>query len=140
MSWYQTLALVGAIGFVVVGVWVASRATPDVDNWRSLGMILIVFTLVSGYALTTEGPSALWNTLTSSAWGLQVWFDLLIALGVVWLLLQPQLRALGVNPWPWFLLILGTGSIGMLACVIWLRFTSANTDKDPALHTTETVR
>lgn len=49
--------------------------------------------------------------------GAQVFVDLLLMALVAWSLLQPRLRARGVNQWPWLLLVATTGSIGMLAAL-----------------------
>ena len=46
---------------------------------------------------------------------MQIWFDLLCAIGIGWALLAPRARAAGIVPWPWLALTLALGSIGLLA-------------------------
>ena len=67
------------------------------------------------YTVGAEGPLGFWANHTRNAWGNQVWFDLLLAVGVAWALLLPRARSAGLRPAPWLVLILCTGSIGLLA-------------------------
>ena len=46
---------------------------------------------------------------------MQIWFDLLCSIGVGWALLAPRARAAGMTPWPWLVLTLAVGGIGLLA-------------------------
>lgn len=86
----------------------------------ALGAAFLVFSVV---VVWQEGPFGFWAVHTSSLWGNQVWFDLLLALGIGWTLILPRARAAGMAPAPWALLILATGCIGllaMLARLLWL--------------------
>ena len=84
-------------------------------SWLVPAGLCTLFLGWSIYTAGTEGPLGFWANHTRNAWGNQVWFDLLLAVGVAWALLLPQARAAGMRPAPWLVLILCTGSIGLLA-------------------------
>ena len=67
------------------------------------------------YTVTAAGPLGFWTEHTRNAWGNQIWFDLLLAIGAAWALLLPRARAAGMLPAPWLVLIVCSGSIGLLA-------------------------
>jgi hypothetical protein len=60
-----------------------------------------------------------------------VWFDLLIAVGIGWALVQPRLRAAGITPWPWLVVILASGCIGFTALMARLAWREARLDGSP---------
>ena len=84
-------------------------------NWLVPAGLAALFLGWSLYAVSAEGPFGFWANHTRTAWGNQVWFDLLLAIGCAWALLLPRARAVGMRPVPWLVLILCTGSIGLLA-------------------------
>ena len=67
------------------------------------------------YTVSVAGPLGFWAEHTRNAWGNQIWFDLLLAIGTAWALLLPRARTAGMRPAPWLVLIVCTGSIGLLA-------------------------
>ena len=57
-------------------------------------------------------------------WGNQIWFDLLLAVGIGWFLIVPQAKAQGMRLLPWGIIVLSTGCIGftaMVARMLYLR-------------------
>lgn len=78
------------------------------------------FAAWSAYAVLDGGPLGFWPIHTRSPWGAQVFLDLLLMAEVAWFALQPRLRARGIDPWPWLVLVVATGSIGMLAVLVRL--------------------
>lgn len=91
--------------------------------WQVPAAVCGLFLAWSLFAVVTEGPLGFWAIHTGSAWANQVWFDLLIAITLVWTVLLPKARNLGMRPLPWAILILCTGCIGasaMFARVLWL--------------------
>lgn len=84
-------------------------------TWLVPAGLAALFLGWSLYTVAAEGPLGFWYEHTRNGWGNQVWFDLLLALGVAWALLLPRARSARMRPLPWLVLILCTGSIGLLA-------------------------
>lgn len=78
-----------------------------------------VFLAWSVYAVTTEGPTGFWDEHVRNAWSNQIWFDILMAFAMAWLLLLGRMPAVGMRPLPWLVLFLCTGSFGLFAA--WSR-------------------
>ena len=85
--------------------------------WLFPAALSLCFLAFSLRAVLTEGVFGFWPEHTRNIWGNQIWFDLLLAVGVGWCFAVPKARALGMRLWPWWLFILCTGSIGLLAMV-----------------------
>lgn len=81
--------------------------------WRYPAALSAVFTLWTFWCLT-DGLLPVWQNHSQNLWGNQVWFDLLFAVAMIWVLLLPRARALGMNIPFWFLMLF-TASIGLLA-------------------------
>ena len=72
---------------------------------------------------TTLGLFGFWTVQTTSLWGLQVWFDLLLATTIGFYLIAPRARAVGMSLLPWGIAVFATACVAllpMLARVIWL--------------------
>lgn len=100
----------GAAVMVANGSERAKRA-----GWMIPATFSVLFLAWSLFTLAKEGLAGVWVEHTRNAWGNQIWFDLLLALGIGWALLLPRGRAVGMRPWPWLALLLATGSVGLLA-------------------------
>lgn len=96
-----------------------------IGGWFAPALVSLLFLGWSLYTVAVEGPWGFWPNHTQSAWGNQVWFDLLIAIGLAWALILPRARAVGMRPWPWLALILCTGCIGLAAMFARCRFLEA---------------
>lgn len=107
-------ALSGAT-FVATGIVLARRADPRSGSWQVPAVLAAAFAGYSVYAVVEDETFGFWRDHTSTPWGSQIWLDLLLSVGTAWFLLQPRLRAAGINPLPWLALIVATGSIGLLA-------------------------
>ena len=115
MTPFEVLAALALIAIVLAGVLIGRGGEPVPHRWvlpAGLGAALMAWSV---YAIVRDGPVGFWTLHTADAWGNQVWFDLLLSFGLVWYFMQPRLRAVGLTPWPWLLLLLATGSIGLLA-------------------------
>jgi hypothetical protein len=121
MTLHALLAVAAAFVLVLVlGISVlrpAARVPWWVPALASAG-----FLGFSAYAGITEGPLAFWTEHTQSAWGNQIWFDLLFAAAVGWLALLPRLRAAGMRVGVWAIALPCGGSIAILAMVARLRY------------------
>lgn len=109
---YQFLPIVAAILLVLAMLGAASGKS---GSWLVPATVCALFLGWSLYTVAAEGPFGFWPNHTQNAWGNQVWFDLLIAIGIGWALLMPRAQAVGMRPLPWAVLILCTGCIGLTA-------------------------
>lgn len=109
-----------AFVILVISAIVTGRDT--VPNWRIPAAVSAVFLAFSLYTVAAEGPVGFWSNHSQNAWGNQVWFDLLIGIGIAWAALQRRLRAASMRRWAWLVLILGTGCIGLTAMYARLLF------------------
>lgn len=118
MTLYEHLALSAVFGFVAFGIL---RLQPAAGASRGIWLLpaglSAAFLAFSLLTIAQEGVLGFWSEHTRSLWGNQIWFDLLLAAGVCWALIVPRARAVGMQPVPWFVVILLTGSIGILAMV-----------------------
>ncbi|QUY42974.1 hypothetical protein HRE53_14480 [Acaryochloris sp. 'Moss Beach'] len=87
-------------------------------------IILMPFTLLSGYAMTQVGYLGILDYHRYSPAGWQVFTDLGIALVLVLSWLIPEARKSNRNPWPWVLVTVFTGSFGPLLYLITAKTTS----------------
>jgi hypothetical protein len=85
--------------------------------WRFPALLCGLFLGWSVLAIVREGPFGFWTEHTRNAWGVQIWFDLLIAVGTAWTLLLPHARSVGMRVVPWTLLVVASGGIGLMAMV-----------------------
>ena len=77
-------------------------------------LILIPFSLLTGYAVAQVGYVGILEYNRHSPAGWQVFTDLVIALLLVFTWMIPDARQHGRNPWPWVVLTLFLGSFGPL--------------------------
>lgn len=119
---FTTLApIIAAAGLIAYLVF--SLRSRGGGNWVVPAGLAAAFLAFSAVAVWREGATGFWPVHTANLWGNQVWFDLLIAVGIGWTLILPRARAAGMVPAPWAALILATGCIGflaMLARLLWL--------------------
>lgn len=107
------LAGIGFLGFIVFYTTFGERRRKNA--WLFPAGLSLAFLIWSLIAIGLEGPFGFWTEHTRNLWANQIWFDLLLAVGVGLTFLVPQAKALGMRVWPWLVLVLCTGSIGLLA-------------------------
>ncbi|HSO47544.1 MAG TPA: hypothetical protein VLQ68_06390 [Rhizobiaceae bacterium] len=117
MQMFEIAAFAGAFAFVVYALGLASSSSLAAGTWRIPAAFSFAFLAFSVYCVAVDGPTGFWPVHSQSAWGNQVWFDLLLAAGVSLAFLVPEARKHGMNPLPWVVLVILTGSIGLLAMV-----------------------
>lgn len=120
-------AAVAVTGYVLI----ALRGPARPARWWVAALLAAAFAGWSTYAVLDGGPLGFWAEHHGNPWRTQIWMDLLLAVGVAWYLLQPRLRALGVNPLPWLALVVATGSIGLLAVLARLLHGESETAPRP---------
>ena len=117
---------------VALGLFAAAVAAPVflprlADRPQRLWLLPLVasalFFLWSLHALAEGGVGGVWAEHVRSAWGNQIWFDLLMGVGLAWVLLLPRIRRAGMRPLPWLFAVMATGCVGlylMLARCLYL--------------------
>ena len=115
-SLFAMLPAIAVTAFVVTTLaLLRGKGKSAPQGWLVPGGFAILFLAWSLFTVARERPLGFWPNHTANAWGNQVWFDLLLAIGCAWTLLLPRARAAGMRPLPWLLLLVCTGSIGLLA-------------------------
>lgn len=114
---YQTLSLIALGGFLLAGVCVLANglARNSPKAWLIPAALSGLLAAWSAFTIAQAGPLGFWPHHVGDAWGVQIWFDLLLGVGVAFALLVPRARALGMQPAIWFIAVACTGSIGLLA-------------------------
>lgn len=133
MDLTETLPVVAALVAVATFVVIVRTAGAPPTQWWLPAVPLVLFTAWSVYAVLAEGPGGFWPEHVGTAWEVQIWMDLLLMASAAWWLAQPRLRETGSSPWPWLLLVLATGSIGMLSLLLWVRRSEARTPEPAVL-------
>ena len=66
-----------------------SDGTPVKNGWLLPAAVSLAFLLFSVQTVMAEGALGFWTEHTSDLWGNQIWFDLLLAVGIAWFLVVP---------------------------------------------------
>lgn len=111
----QVAAVVG-LGVAVIAMLLVTQTKHRVSwpGWLVPALAGVPMVALTIFAIATEGPTAFWTLYTGSAWGLQMWFDRLTSVAVAFFLLQNRARATGLKSEVWVLLVIFTGSVGLL--------------------------
>lgn len=117
MGSFEIISAAGVVATLVGLVALAARGGSARLPWQVPAGLAAAFAAWSAYAVVDDGLTGFWSLHTQSPWGVQVFLDLLLMAVVAWFLLLPRLAAAGLTPWPWLVLVLSTGSIGMLAAL-----------------------
>ena len=113
----EFFAFSAAFGFLAAAIVIAlgSHLARAWRKWWLPAALAVVFAGFSMVAWLYEGAGGFWVEHTRNHWGNQIWFDLLLAIGVAWALLVPRARRVGMSPWPWLVAVVCTGSVGLCA-------------------------
>lgn len=95
-------------------------------QWAIPAGVAFLFGLWTLFAAFSEGPTGFWPEHTRNLWGNQIWFDLLLAAAIALTFMMPRARSLGMRTVPWTLLVLATGSIGLLAMYARITYLEAS--------------
>jgi hypothetical protein len=128
MNAFEFLASGGIVAAVAVLLYILS-GSPKVGSAILAAALSAGFAAYTAVTIAQEGVVLVWTNHTQNLWGVQVWWDLLFAVGIAAFFIAPRARAAGMNLLPWLLFVGATASIGLLAMVarlFWLeRRTSA---------------
>ena len=110
-----------AVATIVIAT--ASGAKPRPGLWRypaGLGAAFAVFTVLTVWQ---DGLVRFWINHTTDLTGNQVWFDLLAATAIGFVMMLPRARAAGMNTWFWAIATVALACVAllpMLARLLWL--------------------
>ena len=114
----NVVSMTAGLTFIGVGfLIIANVKRPWARAWTAPLVLCGAFFAWSLFAVTTEGPTGFWPEHVRNRWGVQIWFDLLLAAGISWFFIAPRAKAQGMNLVLWFVAIICTGSIGILAAL-----------------------
>jgi hypothetical protein len=104
--------------FLLFSIYTLAKDGQQMKNsWLFPATLSFLFLLFSLQAIVSEGLLGFWVEHTRNLWGNQIWFDLLLGVGIGWYLVVPQAKALGMRLYLWLALIVCTGCIGFLAMI-----------------------
>ena len=115
--------LVYALAIVTILVATSGGGARRPGLWRYPAILGAAFAVFSVATILQEGLVLFWINHTSTLTGNQVWFDLLAATSMGFVLLLPRARAAGMRTWPWAIatiLLACIALLPMLARVLWL--------------------
>jgi hypothetical protein len=119
-------AIAGGLS-ILFGLAVVVKGDRHIQKiWLLPAALSLLFLLFSIQAIMTEGLFGFWTEHTRNLWGSQIWLDLLLAVSIGWFLVVPQVKAIGMRPLPWFILIVCTGCIGFSAMMARLLYLQEN--------------
>ncbi len=86
-----------------------------------LGLVAVVFGAFSLWVLVQVGYLGIWQGGLANLGAMQITADLVIACAIGMGFVARDCRAQGRAWWPWAVLTLAAGSIGLLAYLLWPR-------------------
>ena len=122
MSAFEILAAGGLAAAIAVLAYILS-GSPKVGSAALAAALGAGFAAYSAVTIASEGVVQVWTNHTQNLWGVQVWWDLLFAVGISAFFIAPRARAAGMKLAPWIALVAATASIGLLFMVsrlFWL--------------------
>ena len=116
MSLFEWIALAAfAVAAVAMLLVTQTKERVSWPAWLVPAVVVVPVAAWTGLAIAEAGLFGFWPMVTSSPWGLQVWFDRLLSVTAGFFLIQSRARAAGMKSEVWVLVVIVTGSIGLLA-------------------------
>lgn len=127
-------AIFFAAGLVAAGAALAYIvfAKPVTGNSLLAAMLSAGFAAYTAIQIWHDGLMMFWTNHTANLTGIQVWWDLVIAVSLALFFIAPRARAAGMNLLPWALFVGATASIGLLAMaarLFWLEHAARETEQ-----------
>ncbi len=124
MTLFPLLAALALVPVILITfATLLSGGRLGLQAWKIAALFCAAFSVWSLAAVVKGGPTGFWPVHTQTIWGTQVWFDLLMALTMAWVLIVPRAKQLNMKLLIWLIFILCSGSIGfsaMLARLLYL--------------------
>ena len=115
------LAYAGAVAAILMAAM--GRGLSPALRWGLPAGVAVLFLVFSLWTVAEEGLIQFWINHTTTLAGVQVWFDLVIAVAVAFVLIAPRARAVGMPLLPWGIAVAATACLAllpMLARLLWL--------------------
>jgi len=109
--------IAGAGAAMFLGYTIIAREKKMKNGWIFPAIISVLFLGWSVFSAVYGGATGFWVEHTRNYWGVQIWFDLLLAVCIGWFFIVPKAGALNMKLVPWGVLVLATGCIGFTAMV-----------------------
>ena len=97
------------------------------ETLKKIGLVLVLldFTALTAWALFTGSTPEMFAQIWNNPWALQITLDLCIAatFGIAWM--WRDAKEHGINPLPWALAVVPTGSLALLAYAVRRSFAPA---------------
>ncbi|MEM7780505.1 MAG: hypothetical protein AAF697_08965 [Pseudomonadota bacterium] len=122
LNTFEFLALGGIVATLIALAHILIQG-PKIGNVAVAAALSAMFFSFSVVTIWADGILPVWTNHTTNLWGVQVWWDLLFAVGIALFLIAPRAKAVGMNMPLWVLLIASTASIALLAMcarLFWL--------------------
>ena len=122
MTTLEILAAGGLLATIFAFIYIASTRETAGNVWLA-ALLSIGFAVFTAFTIQREGLMLVWLNHTTNLWGVQVWWDLLFAVGIAAFFIVPRARKQNMAIIPWLLFVAATASIGLLAMVarlFWL--------------------
>ena len=115
MPWTEFFAFAGfAVAVAAMLLVTQTKERVSWPAWLVPAAVLVTFTAWTVLAIIKEGVVGFWPVLMGSYWGVQVWFDRLLSVAAAFFLLQNRARAVGMKSEVWVIVVIFSGSIGLL--------------------------
>ena len=112
---FTVVAIAGMLVFIVAALQITqSKDRVRWPAWLVPAAVVAPLAAWSVLAILREGPFGFIQAQTASLWGMLIWFNLLMSLGVAFFLLQNRARAAGMKSEIWVLLVAFTAGLGLL--------------------------
>ncbi|MCB9596466.1 MAG: DUF2834 domain-containing protein [Sandaracinaceae bacterium] len=94
---------------------------------KKIGLVVLLldFTALTAWAAVTGSSSEQMAELFANPWGVQISVDLCIAASFAMRWMWKDAKTRGINPLPWVLAVIPTGSLAILAYAVRRSFTEA---------------
>jgi hypothetical protein len=125
---------IGGLVAVLIAVGYILASNRISGSFAAAAALSAGFATFTGITIWQEGVLLVLENHTTNLWGVQVWWDLLFAVGIGLFLIAPRARKQGMNLPLWTLFVVLTASIGLLAMcarLFWLEQASGS-EKAPA--------
>lgn len=122
MTPFEILFVAGAIAILPVVLHLATANAPK-ESYLLAAMLAGAFAAFTAVTVATDGVMPVLANHTANLWGVQVWWDLLIAVLIALVFIVPRARRVGMNVPLWVLAVAATASIALLVMVarlFWL--------------------
>ena len=122
------LFIFGALGAAPALLLLSFRG-PVQESWKLAAVLAVGFIGLSAVPIARKGYLGFIPALTRELWGIQVWYDLIIAVTVALVFIVPRARAMGMKTTPWVIATAFTGCLALLPMVARLFWLEAHARK-----------